>query len=301
MTCFSFRWRFWSACLTIFSLCSALLISNAELAAQDSTAQQTPTRPIGLKVGRFPVDVRTEYTLADGLPSNDVLTIAVLPPGDVYAGTAKGLAHFDGRRWVAVPALTDAVTLLAPSANGLLAATANKLFRVRDKSVERIAKLPTAARDLVALKVLDGEKILLANRGAISRKSKETFVRDAAFDALVAEGQDIRQVAIAPDGRAAVAATGGLFLLDREGQLSRVNSVDGDRSWLPRNVGGVAFDARGRLWFGSRQGVGVLDGGKWTLYTGEVGLPYNDFTTLAAGPNDTVWFGTTKGNNVRMG
>src|ERR1700693_3854941 len=65
MTCFSFRWRFWSACLTIFSLCSALLISNAELAAQDSTAQQTPTRPIGLKVGRFPVDVRTEYTLAD--------------------------------------------------------------------------------------------------------------------------------------------------------------------------------------------------------------------------------------------
>jgi hypothetical protein len=295
MTCFSFFWRFWSACLTIFFLCSALLISNAELAAQDSTTQQTPTRPSGLKVGRFPVDVRTEYTLADGLPSNDVLAIAVLPPGAVYAGTAMGLAHFDGRRWVAVPALTGAVTLLAPSADGLLAATANKLFRVRGNSVEQIGELPTAARDLVALKVLDGEKILLASRDALFRQSKRTFVRDVAFDAHVAEGQDIRQMAVAPDGRVAVAATSGLFLLDRDGLLSRVNTVEGDRSWLPRNVGGVAFDARGRLWFGSRQGAGVLEAGKWTLYTGDDGLPYNDFTMLVAGSNDTVWFGTTKG------
>jgi hypothetical protein len=295
MTCFNFRSRFWSACLTIFLLWFAPLISKADLAAQEPTAQQTPTRPSGLKVGQFPVDIRTEYTLADGLPSNDVLAIGVLPSREVYAGTAKGLAHFDGRRWAAVPPLTDAVTLLAPSANGLFAATANKLFRVRGNSVEQIGALPTVARNLVSLNVLGGETLLLAGHDALYRQSKGTFVRDVTFNVLIAKGEEIHQVAVTSDGRIAVAATGGLFLLERDGSLSRVNTVQGDRSWLPRNVGGVAFDARGRLWFGSRQGAGVLEAGNWTLYTGEDGLPDNDFTTVVAGPNDAVWFGTTKG------
>jgi hypothetical protein len=249
----------------------------------------------GLKVGRFPVDVRTEYTLADGLPSNDVFGIAVLPGGDVYAGTAKGLARFDGRRWIAVAPVTNAVTSLTPAANGLLAATADKLVHVRGQSVVKIEELPATTRELTALKVLEDDKILLATRDGLFRRSKGSLLRDAAFDAIVGKDPSIRQVAVAADGRVAVVATGGLFLLDQHGEWSRPNPVQGDQSWLPRNVGGVAFDSRGRLWFGSRQGVGVLEGDTWTLYTGADGLPYNDFTTLAAGDNGTIWFGTTRG------
>ena len=55
------------------------------------------------------------------------------------------------------------------------------------------------------------------------------------------------------------------------------------------------FDTRGRLWFASPQGVGCLDGGQWSLYTGYEGLPYNDFTTAAAGEEGVVWFGTRLG------
>jgi hypothetical protein len=55
------------------------------------------------------------------------------------------------------------------------------------------------------------------------------------------------------------------------------------------------FDSRDRLWFASPQGVGRLDGATWTLYTGAEGLPYDDFTTLAAGPDGEVWFGTHQG------
>jgi ligand-binding sensor domain-containing protein len=61
--------------------------------------------------------------------------------------------------------------------------------------------------------------------------------------------------------------------------------------WAPINVRGVAYDSRGRLWFASPQGVGCFDNG-WTLYTGAEGLPYNDFTTMAAGEAGVVWFGT---------
>ena len=57
---------------------------------------------------------------------------------------------------------------------------------------------------------------------------------------------------------------------------------------------GVAFDSKDRLWFASAQGVGC-EADEWHLYTGADGLPYNDFTTLAAGENGTVWFGTRMG------
>ncbi len=50
-----------------------------------------------------------------------------------------------------------------------------------------------------------------------------------------------------------------------------------------------------RLWFASQQGVGCLDDGKWQLYTGKEGLPFNDFTRAAAGKAGVVWFGTTMG------
>jgi hypothetical protein len=256
---------------------------------------ELPSRPHGLTVGRFPIDVRTEYTQAEGLPSNDVRAIALLASGEVYAGTTKGLARFDGGRWKVVAPLIDAVILLAPSPEGLVAASAGKLFRVRGESVEQIAELPADARDLTALNVADGPTTLLATRDALFWLSNGTFVRDTGLLSLGGEASDIRQIAVARDGRVAVAASAGLFLLTRYGTWSRPNAVEGNRSWLPRHVGGVAFDSQGRLWFGSRQGVGILDGDKWTLYTGADGLPYNDFTTLAAGESGTVWFGTTKG------
>ena len=142
---------------------------------------------------------------------------------------------------------------------------------------------------------LDGKRKLLGARDGLFWLSKGRFIRDGRLDSLLGTKQEIRQVAVSPDGWVAVAAANGLFLLDQNGVWTQPNPVQGDRSWLPRNVGGVAFDAHGRLWFGSRQGVGLLDGGKWTLYTGDEGLPYNDFTTLAVGENGTVWFGTTRG------
>jgi hypothetical protein len=284
-----------AACVTTSLLWSVLLASGGDLPAQELSSRPASPRVVGLKVGKFPVDVRTGYTLDDGLPANEVFSIAVLPSGDVYAGTAKGLARFDGRRWMAVASLAAAVTSLEPWSNSLLATTSDRLFRIRADSVESIVELPKPARDWIAVKAVDSDRILLATRHTFFRGTPGNFIRETALDSIVGKDFHISQVAVARDGQVAVAADHGLFLLNREGVWSRPNPVHGDRSWLPRNVGGVAFDARGRLWFGSRQGVGVIDGGKWTLYAGEDGLPYNDFTCLSAGENATIWFGTTKG------
>jgi hypothetical protein len=292
---YRYRSRQPAACTTTLLLWSVLLVFGTDLPAQEPASRRATTRAVGVKVSKFPVDVRTAYTLDDGLPSDDVFSIAVLPSGGVYARTAKGLARFDGRRWMAVASLAAAVTSLESSSNTLLATTSDRLCRIRGDSVESIIELPKPAREWIAVKAVDSDRILLFARDALYRGTPGNFIRETALDSIVGKDLNISQVAVALDGQVAVAADHGLFLLNREGVWSRPNPVQGDRSWLPRNVGGVAFDTQGRLWFASRQGVGVLGAGKWTLYAGEDGLPYNDFTTAAAGANGAVWFGTTKG------
>lgn len=69
-----------------------------------------------------------------------------------------------------------------------------------------------------------------------------------------------------------------------------------DRSWALHDVRGAVHDSTGRLWFASPQGVGCQDKeGAWTLYTPADGVPYDDFTCVAAGGDGAVWLGTTKG------
>lgn len=102
-------------------------------------------------------------------------------------------------------------------------------------------------------------------------------------------------LAVGPDGSVAEARKDGLYLKPKGGKRERVFPSDGRRSWAPTDVRGVAFDSQGRMWFCSPQGVGVLDRGQWRLYTGAEGLPYDDFTAIAAGGDGSVWFGTRIG------
>lgn len=96
------------------------------------------------------------------------------------------------------------------------------------------------------------------------------------------------------NGEQALAAEGGLYVNDGASWEMQLPHA-GDQRWAPVDVRAVAYDSKNRLWFASPQGVGCrLAIGEWKLYTGAEGLPYNDFTCMAAGPAG-VWFGTTNG------
>jgi hypothetical protein len=104
----------------------------------------------------------------------------------------------------------------------------------------------------------------------------------------------IREVSVATGAAAAAAAEEGLFKIT-VGNWKRLYPESGDRSWAPTDVRAVLFAANGDLWFASPQGVGRRTGDTWTLFEGKDGLPYNDFTCIAEGPEGEIWFGTTKG------
>lgn len=109
-------------------------------------------------------------------------------------------------------------------------------------------------------------------------------------------GGDIFAVTTKAPGHVAAGAENGLYYSVNDGRnwTQLFPHDDRGRSWAPRNVKAVGFDADGDLWFGSHQGAGVWDGESWTLFEGEDGLPFNDFTCLDAS-GDGVWFGTTIG------
>lgn len=97
-------------------------------------------------------------------------------------------------------------------------------------------------------------------------------------------------------GRQAVAAMDGLWERTGAGEWQRLEPVSQARAWSPRDVRGVAYGPRGELWFASPQGVGRRDtSGAWSLWSGEDGLPYADFTRIATAPDGSLWAGTHKG------
>ncbi|HUE14280.1 MAG TPA: hypothetical protein VMR25_08960 [Planctomycetaceae bacterium] len=268
-----------------------------------SAGYAAPPKPRveGIRVGTVDTEIRTVATVADGLPSDEVLSVAVLATGEVYAGTSGGLVRFGGHKWAAIPSVTRPVKLLAPQAAGVFGTSGDQLCLVRGDSNQSVAALPQTAhlvdelRSLAVAEGAGGRTVLLGTRSGLFELGKAGFVLVEPLNTLLGSDKDVRQVGIAADGRVAVAASAGLFVRQKTGEWERPNPVDGSQSWWPRDVRGTAFDSAGRLWFASPAGVGRFDGDKWSLYTGEKGLPSSDFTTLAAGPGGTVWFGTRIG------
>ena len=200
-----------------------------------------------------------------------------------------------------ISSVAEPVKLLAPSGALVYLISGNHLCAVRRGEKQVRAPLPKSAHSIddvtaLAAGLKDGlPVVLLATRSGLFELAGSNFTAVKVPAALAGFDKDIRHLAVAADGRVAVAAAGGLFVRQKNGTWERPNPVDGSKSWWPRDVRGVGFDSQDRLWFASPAGVGCFDGKKWSLYTGEDGLPYNDFTSLAAGSNGVVWFGTKMG------
>jgi hypothetical protein len=105
----------------------------------------------------------------------------------------------------------------------------------------------------------------------------------------------VNQIALSPEGVLYVAASDGLFR-QRERGWEPLSILDkGGRAWAVKDVLGVGFDSKGQLWFATMAGVGRRGGSGWEFFEGKDGLPWNEFTGIAAGRDGDVWFGTHLG------
>ena len=105
----------------------------------------------------------------------------------------------------------------------------------------------------------------------------------------------IRQVALSPGGVLHAASSEGLLAFSGTTWQPVEVRDGGGRAWAVGDVLGVAFDSKGQLWFATKAGVGCQTAEGWRFYEGKDGLPWNDFTSIVAGPNGAVWFTTHLG------
>ena len=233
-------------------------------------------------------------TAADSLPVPDVpypQEVALRPsPGDGFdpahvqilevTDEGRPRAFADGRwfvlrdgRWTAVPELTS---------------------RTRDEFV-----FPDADQHPVTVPLPWPEVIQVIRRGATNwiATPKDPFrVVDGKLSPLGWPSRmEVRQIAAAPDGTLWLASSGGLARQRADG-WGLVGIGDGKgRGWAVNDVRGVAFDTAGKLWIAVPAGVITGDGENWRFFEGRDGVPYADFTSVAAAPEGRVWFGTRRG------
>jgi hypothetical protein len=259
----------------------------------NSTEKIAPVR-----VGEFAAERLRIFTTAEGLPNNETTTVAIVSPGEVIVGTGQGVARWSKGRWESIPNLQGRVLAIVSQGESALIAIDEQLVRFTPSTGEAlpVASLPScfAAAKSANLAVAGGATYLGGEPGLFSLAEGE-FTPVAAFQRIAVRNNCVRQIAANGDGELAVAAAEGLFVRSSAGDWQAVTARAGKRSWSPYDVRAVAYDRAGRLWFGSPQGVGRCEEGQWTLYTGEEGLPYDDFTTCAAGERGVIWFGTSLG------
>ncbi|MBX3179246.1 MAG: hypothetical protein KF886_17970 [Candidatus Hydrogenedentes bacterium] len=285
-----------------------------------------------ISVGSYPQEMQRSYTIADGLPSNDVRAIAVTPTGFVYAGTPEGLARWNGSVWETVFRAPGDIQKLLYDSERVYAVTNAYVYPVIDgKAGPPLAKLPAPPNALVWDRS-EGDDAMLAatDKGLFALKDgKATQIE--VLDERYSEVTEIRDVTVSTNGLIVVATRVGVLLLltrdyippdTRESPQALEKRIRRNTEWqrvLPGdNYGDWAFqnaqavycsdyrpgitaptDLEGSgdyyLGFAGPQGVVISGGGGDALYDGSAGLPYNNFTSMDIVPMGGLWLGTPKG------
>lgn len=287
---------------------------RAVMVADDGSVWATARGDPGVQ--RYDGDEWTTHTRDDGLPHDDVWSVAAAD-GAVWAGTDGGLARFADGEWTTfdeeLPHLR--VTSVAVAADGAVWAITGDpgspyggLVRVDDGDwtvwnrgehfdgdrVAEVATGPDGGVWLVTEKVPRGADDPPDGGHRLLRRDGEAWTVAAGRDELPVSRLAAFTVDAAgvPWGAFADPSGEGAGLVWRfDGQLWTADAAD---HGLPGSVGALAGDEQGRLWAATTAGVARFDDGEWDRYdTGEG--PSGPLTSVVV-DDGAVWVGGASGH-----
>jgi len=228
---------------------------------------------------------RTNHTTANGLPSNNVRSIAVESKNSIWAGTSKGLSRFNGTKWILVAEIEDISTLYVDRNQDLWTVAGHRLF---DKNHQITLEIPESIRTIAE----DNQKQMW-----ISGSHKIYYrMLDGSWHHFDKEflNHNIQDMVIDNNERIWLATDNGLTCYCN-GERILFNQKN---SGLPsNNLRCIEIDQHGHLWIGSDAGVIVFDRQtEWYFINGsKSSLPYEDVTQIVLAPHGQRWIGTTLG------
>ncbi len=240
----------------------------------------------------FVQQIHRPYTVEDGLPANDVQSVFI--GGDsIFASTASGFGKLQDERWNLLKGTSrNGVVTIHQCHDGRVIAINGRLHLLpREFSGFAVSRLEAST---VTCLTADESRLWVGTTDGVYQWRDGRLV---AVESLNRQLGRFRTVTGLVKSRHGITVATQAGLLIRNGRnWEKVYPESGRRKWALADVRGIETDSKGDLWFACPQGVGHQHAdGRWDLYTGAEGLPGNDFTCLTAGPNGTMWFGTTNG------
>jgi hypothetical protein len=257
---------------------------------------------IPAKIGKFAQEQRTFYGGPEGLQCLNVTSIAADPNGNIFAGTTDGLYLLQANEFRLIGgseniscqsiAVMDNGNLFVLSGSFIyrLSLSNQQLSPARMEPILRFEESELPHR----IRAFSNNLWIVFSGGIKSFRLDGSRMIENSGDRLSLEMGATADLAISGDQTAVLGAESGLYQLDAAGKPFLLYPEQENRRWAPRSVRGVAFDASGRLWMVSPQGLARREE-DWQLFEGKDGLPFNDFTCLCTAADGSIWMGTHVG------
>jgi ligand-binding sensor domain-containing protein len=117
----------------------------------------------------------------------------------------------------------------------------------------------------------------------------------AEWGPILMPSDSVYSVYIAPDGIQWVGTSKGVAKHVGNNTLEGWYIYNTKSGLVNDLVQAIYADSKGTLYFGTKQGLSVLNGKEWKTYTLANGLVSNNILTIVADKNDNVWLGTDNG------
>lgn len=246
-----------------------------------------------LRTKKTPQKIRTLFTTADSLPSDNVTALCFDKNGTLFAGTDNGLAYFSGDGFESVDGISGAVGAVFCADDGaVFVGAAENVFVLKDKKVTYKQSFDSA---VVAITKDGTGKVWLATVTTCYFYDNGKFVRLQGFDfenthCMTAFGD--RQVFAACDKA----------LLVLHGKRPRWSTLMPEISNAPENIRTLSSDSLGYVWVGTDKGIYLYDGkGEW-IKPAEIGFfPVCPINKIVFGTDGTVYLATEIGVYVISG
>ncbi len=231
------------------------------------------------------------YDNANGLFSNNIMSLDLAPDGGLWVGThGGGLMHYStGGEWhhFNVPDLGDPFvykTLADNRGEGYWVATWSGLSHFDGQSWRTYTTRDGLADDWVYAMVQDDAGTLwLGTEGGVSSFNGSQWTRYTHADGLGASPTQVKGYEVVGNP-------------SRHHRQTPGKSADG---YNPNYVLSALVDGAGNKWFGTwGAGLSRFDGSSWTTYTKADGLGGNFVTDLYADTDGTLWATTDGGVSV---
>ncbi len=284
------RWRHTPLLKTLAALAAVLAWNGAALAVNSAT-------PIAQYVQEY-------WTTDQGLPQDGVHAILQSRDGYLWLATEEGLVRFDGIRFAvfdrsAVPEILDNYILcLSEAADGTLwfGTRGGGLGRVKDGTFSNLTVRDGLPGDFVYAVVAEANGDLwIGTSGGLARLSGGRLESFAQVERP--PGTGVYAVAAAADGGLWLGTNGAGLVRFKDGASTGYTVAEGLGSNIVR---AVLVDRAGRVWAGTENGLGCLEGGKLRLYTTKDGLTGNVVYALHEDREGAVWIGTYAGGLDRI-